>query len=87
MPEFECDCKYEPLFGPNREWVGGNFWFCPKHVAADVMLLVLEEVRAYLAGKFDDDGYQKAALDAKVQRVIEMAKGQAPLPSNEQSEA
>lgn len=85
MPEFECDCRYEPILGPNYEWVGGNFWFCPKHAAADAMLIVLEEVKAYLASD-DNNGLAKGALIAKAHRVIEMAGGKAPLPSNSDEE-
>ena len=30
-----CDCRYEPILGPNYEWVGGNIIYCPRHAAVD----------------------------------------------------
>ena len=29
-----CKCRYDPILGPNGEYVGGNIIYCVKHAAA-----------------------------------------------------
>ena len=36
-----CGCRYEPILGPNYEWVGGNIIYCAKHAAVEELYQAL----------------------------------------------
>ena len=42
-----CDCRYEPILGPNYEWVGGNIIYCPRHAAAPELYEALKTIAHY----------------------------------------